>query len=271
MSGESLSPPQAGWPALVEHNLVSYFQHAARSQPLGKLEQTGGLLIAAANTRFYMFNAAFLSTPVWDPDAELLTRIQQAARHLENAGQGWSFWVCDDKCPGASPRQIESAFRRCGLVPAYRHAGMAATELKPSSRTPVALDVRPVSTRETRAAFSHINAAAFGLPFEWCLDLYGRQEIWRDGMYGWVGYRNQTAIATAAILMTGPVAGLYSVATLPEFQREGVGETMVRFAANYAWRELGAQLLVLQSTREGRRLYDRLGCRVVTHFSVFAT
>lgn len=270
MSAAPALPPGTSWASLVEENLIAFFQHAARSQPAGKLEQADGVILAAANTRFYMFNAAFLSTPVREPETELPSRIRQAAALMGHGAQGWSLWVCDEKCPGASHRQIESACHRSGLSFAYRHPGMAAADLAPPARPLAVLDIRVVSSRETRAAFSHINAMAFGLPFEWCMDLYGAEPAWKAPLYGWVGYRNGAPIATAAILMTGPVAGLYAVATLPDFQREGAGEAMVRYAVDYARRELGARLLVLQSTREGRRLYDRLGCRVVTQFSVFA-
>lgn len=263
-------PPEEQWPALVEENLIAFFQHTARVRPSGKLLQTPGLIVAAAGARFYMFNAAFLAEPLGQDLSELADRIREAASLLNGHEDGWSFWFCEHKCPGLPPHTLQQLFRRNGLSYAYRHAGMAAVELAPARTEPLPLDIRPVDGRETRAAFSHINALAFRVPFEWCLELYGIEGLWNENLWGWVGYRNGAAICTAAILQTGRVAGLYSVATLPEFQRQGAGQTMVRFAVEWAQKELGAELSVLQSTREGEALYRRLGYRPVTYFSVFA-
>lgn len=45
---------------------------------------------------------------------------------------------------------------------------------------------------------------------------------------------------------------------------------MVRYAVEWAQRELGAELPELQSTREGEPLYRRLGYRPVTYLRAFA-
>jgi len=270
IGGEAPPPAEEQWPALVEENLIAFFQHAARARPSGKLIQPPGLVIAASGARFYMFNAAFLAEPLGEDPSSLSARIREAAGWLNGHDDGWSFWVCEHKCPALPPHLLQQVFRRNGLSYAYRHPGMAAAELAPPRIPPPPLEIRPVASRETRAAFSHINAHAFRVPFEWCLELYGVEALWTEKLWGWVGYRNGAAIATAAILQTGAVAGLYSVATLPEFQRQGAGETMVRYAVEWARRERGASLSVLQSTREGEPLYRRLGYRTVTYFSVFA-
>lgn len=259
------------WARLVEQNLIAYFQHMARARPSGVLAEQGGVLVAAAGVRFHMFNAAFLSSPAGDGEEEISARLGQAARLLGNNDDGWSLWLCDEKAPGGLSSGQRAELERWGLEFAYRHPAMAAAALSPPSRQREPLDIRPVGSRQSRADFSFINAMAFRVPFEWCMELYDLETLWDGEMAGWVGYRNGTAVASASVLMTGRVAGLYAVATLPEFQRRGFGEAMVRHAAHWAGQTRQAELLVLQSTREGEPLYRRLGFHTVTHFTVYAT
>ena len=263
--------PDPSWAALVEENLIAYFQHIARARPSGRLAELDGVLIASAGTRFHMFNAAFLSRPVGGGEPEFLSKIATAGEWLGGAGQGWAFWLCEDKSRVGSASRLRALFRQQGMEFAYRHPGMAARALRPADSAPGGLTIRPVNTRETRAAFSHINAVAFRAPFEWCRELYDIEELWGGDLAGWVGYRNGTAVSSASALIHGGAAGLYAVATLPEFERQGFGEAMVRHAVQWAAEERGAKISVLQSTREGEKLYHRLGYQTVTHFSVFTS
>jgi ribosomal protein S18 acetylase RimI-like enzyme len=60
------------------------------------------------------------------------------------------------------------------------------------------------------------------------------------------------------------------VATLPESQRLGYGEAVMRYAIEHARREHGIERSILQSTPAGFRLYERMGYRTVTKVAVYA-
>jgi ribosomal protein S18 acetylase RimI-like enzyme len=252
---------------IVELNLVEFFRHIARVRPSGELAEIDGLWIASAGIQFHMFNAAFFSEPVTD----LKGRIDEAGRRLGSQGRRWAFWACEERMARGLSRSERDVFSRRGLGFAYRHPGMIAERLQDPTRAPAVLDIRPVVDRQSRLSFSHINSIAFRIPFEWCLELYDIDALWGGPFQGWVGYRNGEAVSTAATLVAGGATGLYAVATLPDHQRKGCAEALVRHAVAHVEQSQEIGLTVLQATHEGVALYRRMGYQTVTHFSVFST
>ncbi len=66
------------------------------------------------------------------------------------------------------------------------------------------------------------------------------------------------ATAAMALLPDGDVAGLYHVATLRKYRRQGIAGRMIIQALQEA-RDQGARLAVLTATPEGQHLYEMLG------------
>ncbi len=87
----------------------------------------------------------------------------------------------------------------------------------------------------------------------------------------YVGYYKEEPVATAAIVMGGGAMGVYNVATVPEQQRRGYGEAVMRYALADAQREHGIERSILQSTPAGLKLYQRMGYRQITRVSVYAS
>lgn len=77
-------------------------------------------------------------------------------------------------------------------------------------------------------------------------------------------------MATAAMLIAGGVIGVYAVGTLPQHQRKGCGEAVMRHALEQAHAESGLERSVLQASAAGFHLYQRMGYRTVTRYAVFA-
>jgi ribosomal protein S18 acetylase RimI-like enzyme len=88
-------------------------------------------------------------------------------------------------------------------------------------------------------------------------------------MTGWVGYTGGRAVCIVTVVVGGGVLGVYSVGTLPEYQRRGFAETAMRYALARATERTGLRASVLQSTAQGMNLYTRMGYRVVTRFGVY--
>jgi ribosomal protein S18 acetylase RimI-like enzyme len=132
------------------------------------------------------------------------------------------------------------------------------------------LEFRRVEDEATRLAFCSITSEAFNLPLETSREIYGSEALWRDGYTGFVGYQEGEPVTTAALLAAGGVAGIYSVATSPRHRNRGCAEAVVRHAVEQARRETGVERSALQTSRLGRPLYERMGYRVVTGFSVYA-
>ncbi len=70
-------------------------------------------------------------------------------------------------------------------------------------------------------------------------------------------YRGEPA-ATASIYLGAGVAGLYDVVTMPEMRERGIGSALCTMALQSV-REMGYRYGVLQSSKMGYRIYQRLG------------
>lgn len=75
-----------------------------------------------------------------------------------------------------------------------------------------------------------------------------------------VGYVEGRPVATARVSVAGGAAGLYSVATLPEYRGRGFGAAMTH-AALATGRDLGYRIATLQASDMGYGIYRRLGFR----------
>jgi ribosomal protein S18 acetylase RimI-like enzyme len=109
---------------------------------------------------------------------------------------------------------------------------------------------------------------AFGLPPPVAREIYESEGTWSGGLTGWLGYRGDVAVTSAATLATGAAVGVYAVGTPPSHRRKGFAEAIVR----HALRETcGTGRSVLESSEAGLLLYRRLGYRTVTRYAVFAS
>ncbi|MFB3776244.1 MAG: GNAT family N-acetyltransferase [Bryobacteraceae bacterium] len=254
----------------VQENLVEFFRHFARVRGTGQTEELDGVSIAASGIAFHMFNAAFLSAPVTGGEEDLACRIDLAATRLGSGGGRWAFWACEERLRECISFKASRVFRRRGLTPALRHPGMVSERLAPARRRLPDLEIRPVQDRPSRAVFAHINAVAFHIPYEWCLQLYDLEALWGGAFVGHVGYSGGEPVSTVATLAAAGAIGIYAVATLPAYEHRGFAEAMTRYGLALAQEQSGIRRSILQATSAGLPLYHRMGYDVVTHFTVFS-
>ena len=135
-----------------------------------------------------------------------------------------------------------------------------------------ALDVRTVASAGDLDEYRRVLGDGFGegpIEADWVASVFGR--IGLDPAGGWchlVGSVGDEPVATASVLVTDRVAGLYFVSTRPAFRRRGIGATVTHRALVEA-RELGATVAVLGSSPMGQRVYEALGFRTVFRYRLF--
>jgi len=253
----------------IAGNLRESFRVIAASRRAGELREMHGVSIASAGSTFQMFNAAFLSEPVESP-AELSQRILLATVHFQARGLEWAYWVCEDFIAPASRRRSRQMFEKHGLRHSVDLPGMVADHLDPPVRPLPSVDVRRVRNGATREAFCSIGSLCFHVPLPWFREVFDSESVW-DGFAGYVGYLDGEPVSTTAIVMGCGAIGVYNVATIPERQRQGFGEAVMRYAVADAERAHGASHVILQSTPAGYHLYERMGFREVTRVAVYST
>lgn len=251
----------------VEENLRAAMRCYSRVSPQGEAREYPGLVLASTGMNCAVFNSAMLTGCVGCADLKQL--VGAAHLHFHQRSLGWTFWLCEDLLNGSNRNAIRSVFRELGMAGIAQAPGMYAERLRPPSRPLAELTVRKVSDDTTRLDFAHLSSVIFSLPFKVSREVYGSPALWDGAMTGWVGYYAQVPVSLVSVVIAADAAGVYSLGTLPEFQRRGFGETILRHALSRAHEETGYETTVLQATRQGFNLYSRMGYRVVTQFAVY--
>lgn len=249
----------------VAENLLQALRFFGHSRATSEIQDLPGVSLIFCGLNYAAFNAALLAGPVEGDATELSKLIQVSAKQFHARNLRWTYWVCEYFLSRQLRRDAERVFSRHGLRPLTDAPGMYAEKLLPPLRQLPALEVRPVTDTRTRNAFAEIMSLAFEIPHSVCAAVYGSELAWMGGFRGYVGFANGKPVTTAAAMITGDVIGLYSVATLQEHRRAGYAEAIMRQVIERA----PVSKTVLQSTRSGLSLYERMGYRTVTTFNVY--
>jgi GNAT superfamily N-acetyltransferase len=254
----------------VEENMRHAFRLFASSHAAGELREMPGVTIASSGVMFSMFNAAFLAAPV-EAELEMDRRITTAGVHFGARGVSWSYWVCEGWLDAKVRRSAEDLFAKHHLYLAATLPGMAAERVSEPVRALPSLDMRRVEDGPTWSAFCEIGSACFQVPIGWFREVFEEEALWKNGFAGYVGYRDGEPVSTAATVTNAGAVGVYNVGTLPGHQRRGYGEAVMRYALDRARQEHGVERTILQSTRDGLRMYKRMGYAEVTKVAVYTT
>lgn len=95
---------------------------------------------------------------------------------------------------------------------------------------PSELEIRQVSNLDELSSWARTNSVGFGDPPNF-LDPFVRPEsLEMRGISYYIGSFSGNHVATSLSCVTSGVAGVYAVATIPEFRRRGYGTAMTAFA-----------------------------------------
>ena len=252
----------------VAGNLLEALRFFGQARKNAEVVDVPGLSLVFCGLNYAAFNAALQAQPVTGT-SELARLIQTAATHFGRRNLRWTYWACDDFLDPVTRRTAAEVFQRHGLRPLTEAPGMYAESLLPPDRRLPRLDIRPVNDQATRNAFAEIMSIAFEIPHSISDAVYGSPQAWDHQLRGYVGLVDGRPVTTAAVSITGDVIGLYSVATLPQHRRRGYAEAIMREIIQQACETSGVTRTVLQSTRSGLALYQKMGYRTVTNFNVY--
>lgn len=135
---------------------------------------------------------------------------------------------------------------------------------------PPALVIRPVEDLATFREWCRVFAQGYGIPeplITPMFELFSSLGLdWPFGYY--LGYINGHPVATSTLFLAAGAAGIYNVATLPEYRGQGIGAALTLAPLQQA-REEGYQIGTLQSSQMGYRVYQRLGFETVCRMEHF--
>ncbi len=131
------------------------------------------------------------------------------------------------------------------------------------------LQVRPIVDRAQRYDFCFVMSRAFATALPTYVDAYEPARYWEGGLKGFLAYRDGRAVACACYCGSQDAVGLYGVATLPEEQGRGIGESLVRWILEEAYQETGLERFVLEANERATPLYRRIGFRPIARVAVY--
>lgn len=254
----------------VAANLRETLKFFSLANDHGCVVETDELLLISSGINYGVFNTALLKHRV-DSEERLQGYISDAHDFFGPRRERWSFWVCHDMVGPPVLRRLRQVMESRRLRFLSEPPGMSAGCLLPAKRVLPRLEVRPVTGLPERLAFASILSTTFDLPYSICVDMYSLERSWTGGYRGWVGYVDGEPVASTACVVEADVIGVYSVATMPGWRRRGYAEQLMRIVLSQLTLETGIERTILQATSEGFRVYQRMGYRRVTQFSIFLT
>ncbi len=254
--------------SIVESNLRVAMGSYSLVGDLSDKQELGGLALTSCGFDSAVFNAAMPTRGGIDK-IELEGMIGAAREHYGSRKLGWTFWLCHGLLRPQIVGACNEIFRSRGMHPIAHPPGMFAERLIGQPRSTPELSIRRVDDDAGRLEFAYLSSLIFSLPFSTARRIYGGESFWKASITGWIGHVEGKAVSLVTVVIGSGAAGVYSLGTLPGYEGKGFGEAILRHALKVAHEESGIEVTVLQTTRQGLKLYQKLGYRVVTDFSVY--
>ena len=219
--------------------------------------QFDSLTMVATGLPVAFFNGAFLHAPTSDPQGA----IDAAIEYFGGRGVPFLIWVREGLDEPLLAAGQAAGLGDAGEVPGM---GLRAVEQIPE-RSASLLDV--VIARDDADIEAHraVIAAGFELPPEMAGQIIGDGLLDDPDAAVAIGRLEGVPVATALLCRSGTTAGVYNVATVPDYRRQGYGET-VTWAVVAEGVRRGCTHSVLQSSPSGYPVYRRMGYQDVAKY-----
>ncbi len=254
--------------AVLVENLFAMMSTFARCRPEAEVWEDAGLLCVYSGLPGAVFNSVLLTQPVVDRE-ELRLKLEYVDALYKRRHARWSLWLVEHYVPDTLLGGIGGMLDRYGLKNIIRGQGMIATEFAPPLRTLPQLEIHPVYSPASRFDFCHVMSVAFRTPLSVFIDVYNTPDYWDGPLRGFVAYSGNRAVGTACVLPAAGVLGVYGVAVLPDVQRKGIGERVLRYGLETLVAETGLTTTVLESSEIALPLYRRLGYRSIAALTIY--
>jgi ribosomal protein S18 acetylase RimI-like enzyme len=171
----------------------------------------------------------------------------------------------------SEPRNVGEYLGALGYPHDYDLAAMAidVSSMQDRAANSPGTSVKIVREEEERSAWASVLAGSWESPRElpaWilrnkCFDpAEGARQTGSFGRTMYLGLLQGEPASACMLFYTDTLAGLQTVGTVRSAQRKGVGSTVIREALRDA-NALGFSFVVVLSTVEGMRLYEKIGFR----------
>jgi ribosomal protein S18 acetylase RimI-like enzyme len=239
--------------AAIEENMFDFFRYST----LAEVHDEPELLWWITDQPEPIFNMLFRPKLTEESAGAAI----EAAIARAQAKEVTLFWWTG---PATRPPSLEAQLEAHGVL-LEKTPGMALDlrELQEAKPVP-GLVIERVDNSEALRHWCEISAAGFGMSSEgaaaW-FDIYTSLNfVTHQPLRHYVGYFDGVPVATSTLYLSSGVAGIYSVATLPEYRRRGIAAATTSLPLVEA-KQLGYRAAVLSASAMGVKIYESLGFR----------
>ena len=244
------------------------FARATPGFSLATIGRPGSLICAVTPLALSLFNRVMSVRLAADEVDEAIEGVQAAHARASVPG---SWWLGPGTTPGTLPQALERhGYSSSETIPAMT---LELDQLSPL-QLPPGVELSWVNGRDQMRATQRMIGIGFGMPpalaHEMAESLAAIGEDPSSPARVVVASLDGTPVSSAMAVTVGDVAGVYSVATLPEARGKGLGMA-ITLAVLHDARDRGARHGVLESSDMGFPIYTRMGFRHVGDFRVFVS
>jgi ribosomal protein S18 acetylase RimI-like enzyme len=256
-----MSPDRA---ALEHENWIGYLIGVGGGSPSVEIQRIGGVVGIRSSMPFDWFNQV------------LVERDDAGASDLLAAAGPAAYGAS-----GLVVRLRDSTDDR--FMPELRRAGWIAADAGTMTPGMVAFPIGHLATMATDLPGFQICRVTddagvedhravvtdgFGVPRSVAVGTAGFDLLGTPACAIYVGYADGLPVASGMGWRTGRTIGVYAISTVPAARRRGYGEAMTtRVVVDGI--AAGCDVAALQASRAGRRIYERLGFRVVVQYDAY--
>lgn len=192
---------------------------------------------------------------------EFLGKIQNIFTPLK---RGYAVWVREH-----DNNNLEALLKHRGLKP-LREPGtscMVCSEKIEKVKIPNGFKLRVIETNKEVEDLASVIAESFDKSEEAAKVMFNLRMISNPRAKAIVVYEKATEkpVAAATTVLSGNTAGIYYVGTLEEYRGRGLGAFIAQESSNIGF-DAGAELLILQASELGERVYKKLGYKGISHY-----
>jgi GNAT superfamily N-acetyltransferase len=182
--------------------------------------------------------------------------------------RGWGLPARWTVSSASTPESLEAALETRGLRLYDQWSGMVARIEDLPGPEMGGATIEVVRSAAVSEEWSDVLCDAFDVPRETaaCIrDAHAWPHMHQTGLLYLLVRIEGEAVATGLLRSAAGAAGIYGIAVRKRFQRRGLG-TLATLVTVQEGARRGATIAILQATREGFPVYERLGFQTITSF-----
>ena len=258
-----MTPTDAELKILCHLNHAEWGPELTRwSGPAGEIHEAGGVLcFASASTFPVLMNGVVRLDPRVDADQVLDT----ADAWFSARGRGYTL-IASQEEPDLVPRPMPREMPPLAGQPPE----LVCTTIPDERPAPDGIELRWVTDEEGMRTSAEVNGDAYstyGMPRHILGEpLIDAERFCAPHVATVLAYEGDHAVATAELIMSHGIGGIYAVGTCESARGKGLGDLVSRVVTRRGF-ELGAPAVVLQASPMGEPIYLRQGYRELYRYT----